>query len=52
MILIDAPEAAAKAAELGDDGTTDLIVSDVIRTSKLQACFVAEHLAETPLVRA
>jgi len=49
LILIDA---AAKVAELGDDGTNDLIVSDVIRTGELQAWFLVEHLVDTPLVRA
>jgi starvation-inducible DNA-binding protein len=52
LILTDAHEAAAKAAELGDDGTNDLIVSQVIRTGELQAWFLAEHLVDTPLVRA
>jgi starvation-inducible DNA-binding protein len=52
LILIDAHDAAAKVAELGDDGTNDLIVSDVIRTGELQAWFLVEHLVDTPLVRA
>jgi starvation-inducible DNA-binding protein len=51
-ILIEAHDAAARAAEMGDDGTNDLLVSDVIRTGELQAWFLAEHLVETPLVRA
>lgn len=51
-ILIDAHEAAARVAEQGDDGTNDLLVSDVIRTGELQAWFLAEHLVDTPLVRA
>jgi starvation-inducible DNA-binding protein len=52
MILIDAHDAAKKVAELGDDGTNDLIVSDVIRTNELQAWFLSEHLVDTPLVHA
>lgn len=52
IILIDAHEAAARAAEMGDDGTNDLLVSDVIRTGELQAWFLAEHLVDTPLVKA
>lgn len=52
MILIDAHEAATRVAALGDDGTNDLLVSDVIRTGELQAWFLAEHLVDTPLVRA
>src|SRR6266516_5245071 len=52
LILGDAHDAAAHVAELGDDGTNDLLVSDVIRTGELQAWFLAEHLVDTPLVRA
>jgi len=52
LILIDAHDAAKKTVEQGDDGTNDLIVSDVIRTNELQAWFLAEHLVDTPLVRA
>ncbi|MBL1068003.1 Dps family protein [Streptomyces sp. 7-21] len=51
-ILTDSHDAAARTQELGDDGTNDLLVSDVIRTGELQSWFVAEHLVDTPLVRA
>ena len=51
-ILSDAHDAATHVAALGDDGTNDLIVSDIIRTGELQAWFLAEHLVDTPLVRA
>ena len=52
LILGGAHDAAARVAELGDDGSNDLLVSDVIRTGELQAWFLAEHLVDTPLVRA
>jgi starvation-inducible DNA-binding protein len=52
LILTEAHDAAARVAELGDDGSNDLIVSQVIRTGELQAWFLAEHLVDTPLVRA
>ena len=52
MILNDAHDAAAKVAEQRDDGTNDLIVSEVIRTGELQAWFLVEHLVDTPLVHA
>ena len=52
LILTDAHDAAKRTAELGDDGTNDLIVSEVIRLNELQAWFLAEHLVDTPLVRA
>jgi starvation-inducible DNA-binding protein len=51
-ILIDAHDAAARTAEMSDDGSNDLLVSDVIRTGELQAWFLAEHLVDTPLVHA
>jgi starvation-inducible DNA-binding protein len=51
MILIDAHDAASRVAENGDDGTNDLLVSDVVRTGELQAWILAEHLVDTPLVR-
>ncbi|MFL4492646.1 Dps family protein [Streptomyces sp. VTCC 41912] len=51
-ILIDAHDAAARTAEYGDDGTIDLLVSQVIRTGERQAWFLAEHLLDTPLARA
>jgi starvation-inducible DNA-binding protein len=50
-ILVGARDAATRTAELGDDGTNDLFVSEVIRLNELQAWFLAEHLVETPLVR-
>jgi starvation-inducible DNA-binding protein len=52
QILVESRELAKKAASMGDDGTNDLVVSDVIRTNEMQVWFVAEHLVETPLVRA
>ena len=49
-ILIEARDAAARVAAQGDDGSNDLLVSQVIRTGELQAWFLAEHLVDTPLV--
>jgi starvation-inducible DNA-binding protein len=51
-ILKEARAAAKRAAEMGDDGSNDVLVSEVIRTNELQVWFVAEHLVDTPLVRA
>jgi starvation-inducible DNA-binding protein len=51
MILSDTHDAAARVAALGDDGTNDFLVSEIIRTGELQAWFLAEHLVDTPLVR-
>jgi starvation-inducible DNA-binding protein len=52
LILSDAHDAAKRVSDLGDDGTNDLIVSDIIRTNELEAWFLAEHLVDTPLVHA
>lgn len=51
-ILAHAHYDAARVAGQGDDGTNDLLVSDIIRTGELQAWFLAEHLVDTRLVRA
>lgn len=48
LILIEAREAAKAATEMGDDGTNDLLISNIVRTNELQAWFLAEHLAGTP----
>jgi len=52
LILKEARAMAKQATEAGDDGTNDLLVSDVIRTNELQVWFIAEHLVDVPLVRA
>jgi starvation-inducible DNA-binding protein len=52
LIIKEARTMARKADEAGDDGTNDVLVSDVIRTNELQAWFVAEHVVDVPLVRA
>jgi starvation-inducible DNA-binding protein len=46
IILIEARAMARKAAEAGDDGTNDLLVSEVVRTNELQVWFIAEHLVD------
>ena len=43
-------QVAADAAEYGDDGTNDLVVSDLIRIHEPQVWFLAEHLAETRIL--
>ena len=45
-------ELAERANKLGDAGTNDLVVSDVLRTNELQVWFVSEHLVNEPLVEA
>src|SRR3954465_9393354 len=45
-------ELAERATEIGDQGTNDMVVSDVLRTNELQVWFLSEHLVEMPLVHA
>lgn len=52
LIINEARELANKASDLGDDGTNDLLISDVVRTNELQVWFVASHLVDEPLVHA
>jgi starvation-inducible DNA-binding protein len=52
IIIQQSRPLARRAAELGDDGTNDLVVSDVIRTNELQIWFLSEHLVDVPLVHA
>jgi starvation-inducible DNA-binding protein len=51
LILKEARTMAEQAADAGDDGTNDLLVSNVIRTNELQVWFLAEHLVDVPVVR-
>jgi starvation-inducible DNA-binding protein len=52
IVIKEARAMARRAAESGDDGTNDLLVSDVIRRNELQVWFIAEHVVDAPLVRA
>src|SRR5437762_11265827 len=52
IVLREARTMARQAAEQGDDGTNDLLVSDVIRTNEMRAWFLSEHLVDVPLIRA
>src|SRR6476660_3313260 len=49
IVLKEARTMARLAANSGDDGSNDLIVSDVIRRNELHAWFVAEHVVNIPL---
>jgi len=52
IIIQQSRPLARRASDLGDDGTNDLVVSDVIRTNELQIWFLSEHLVDMPLVEA
>src|SRR5258707_1311051 len=43
---------ARRASTIGDDGTNDLVVSEVLRSNELEVWFLSEHLVDMPLVKA
>ena len=51
-VLEESRAMARLAAKSGDDGSNDLIVSEVIRRNELQVWFVAEHVVPLPLAQA
>lgn len=52
IVLNEARSMARQAAEAHDDGTNDLLVSDVIRANERQVWFISQHLVDVPLVKA
>jgi len=52
IIIRGCRELAERADKLGDEGTNDLAVSDVLRANELQSWFLSEHLVNMPLVEA
>jgi starvation-inducible DNA-binding protein len=50
VVLKEARTMARRAGERGDEGTNDLIVSDIIRTNELQVWFISQHVVNAPLV--
>jgi starvation-inducible DNA-binding protein len=52
IILEEARSMARQAAASGDDGTNDLLVSDVVRGNEKQVWFLSEHVVDVPLIKA
>jgi starvation-inducible DNA-binding protein len=52
MIIRQCRELAERSDKLGDQGTNDMVVSNVLRTNELEAWFLSEHLVNAPLVHA
>jgi starvation-inducible DNA-binding protein len=50
VIIRHTRKLARRASELQDDGTNDLLVSEVLRINELQVWFLSEHLVNVPLV--
>ena len=49
IIMQECQDIAEAANKAGDDGTNDLVVSDVLRANELQSWFIGNHLVEMPL---
>jgi starvation-inducible DNA-binding protein len=52
MLILQVRRGASKASSLGDEGTNDLLVSNVLRTHEMQVWFLSEHLVSVPLTLA
>src|SRR5437899_2075590 len=52
VIIGQVRKLSRRAAELGDDGTNDSVVSEVLRRNELQVWFLSEHLVDVSLVHA
>jgi starvation-inducible DNA-binding protein len=52
IIIRDTRKLAERSSKIGDQGTNDLVVSEVLRTNELQVWFLSEHLVDVPLVEA
>jgi starvation-inducible DNA-binding protein len=52
IVIREVRRLARRASELGDDGTNDLVISEVLRRNELQVWFLSEHLVNVPLVQA
>lgn len=46
MIIGQVRKLARRVAELGDDGTSDLVVSGVLPRNELQVWFLSEYLGD------
>jgi starvation-inducible DNA-binding protein len=52
VIILESRKLARRAIEIGDEGSNDLLVGEVLRTNELQVWFLSEHLVREPLVEA
>ena len=52
QIMQDCHDIAEASDDAGDDGTNDMVVSDVLRPNELQSWFIGQHLVDMPLTHA
>jgi starvation-inducible DNA-binding protein len=50
IIMQECHDIAQAADDAGDDGTNDMVVSDILRPNELQSWFINQHLVEMPLI--
>jgi len=50
LVMEACHEIAEAADDAGDDGTNDMVVSDILRANELQSWFIGQHLVEMPLI--
>ena len=50
LIIQSCLDIAEKASDAGDQGTNDLVVSNILRPNELQSWFIGQHLVEMPLI--
>jgi starvation-inducible DNA-binding protein len=50
LIIKECLDISEAADDAGDQGTNDLVVSDVLRPNELQSWFIGQHLVDEPLV--
>jgi starvation-inducible DNA-binding protein len=49
LIIKECLDISEAADDAGDQGTNDLVVSDILRPNELQSWFIGQHLVEMPL---
>ena len=52
IVITKVRDAVTRTTANRDDGTNDMLMGDVLRRHELQVWFLAEHLVDTPAVRA
>ena len=50
LIMETCHDIADAADKAGDDGTNDMVISDILRPNELQSWFIGQHLVEMPLI--
>ena len=49
-IMQSCHDIAEAADDVGDDGTNDMVISEILRENELQSWFIGQHLVNKPLI--